>query len=52
MWTDFQARTLVTSYGGGVTPARTPPDRYELVPYRMVVDGKRVIDKLDGEEKA
>src|SRR6476661_3421343 len=51
VWADFQAPSLVTSYGGGNTRVRTPPDRYELVPYRMLVDGNRVFDNLDGKEK-
>lgn len=48
---DFRFRVRVTSWGGGNFPAHCPPVRYELVPYRIVLDGKRVFDTLDGQNK-
>jgi hypothetical protein len=50
-WSDFQAPAVVTSWGFGDGPNPPKPNRYELVPYRMLVDGNRVFDNLDGEPK-
>jgi hypothetical protein len=49
---EFLGPIRVARWARGQAPESLVPERYELTPHRITVDGCRVFDPLDGQDKA